>query len=327
MKAKRWWALLVVFVLGLFSLITSITVESNEESTLNPFTDKGLEEVEIESGSKTNKIAVIRLEGTIMSGDGGLLSGGYNHKSLLEQLDRAANDSFVKGVVLFVDTPGGGVVESDEIHKAILAIQAADKPVYSVMGNTAASGGYYVSAPADKIYAHSATLTGSIGVIMESLNYAELAENLGIDFNTIKSGEHKDILSPNREMTGEEREILQTIIDELQEDFVQIIVDGRDMDETKVKKLADGRVYTGRQAVENGLVDEIGSLDNAIDGLKEEADIKNASIIQYEEEVGLGGFFSMSVADLFGGDSDVQALTKLIEKYDSAPRAMYLYSR
>src|SRR5699024_9499864 len=129
------------------------------------------------------------------------------------------------------------------------------------MGGMAASGGYYVAAPADKIFAEATTLTGSIGVIMESVNYAELAENHGVKFNTFTSGKHKDIMSPSREMTEEEHDIMQSMIDEMYDEFVDVIVDGRGMDEQTVREVGDGRIYTGKQAKEVELIDDLGSLD------------------------------------------------------------------
>src|SRR5699024_9909904 len=151
---------------------------------------------------------------------------------------------------------GGGVVESAEIHDKIAEVREKyHKPVYISMGNMAASGGYYISAPADKILAQPATITGSIGVIMESLNFAQLAEDLGIDINTFTSGEYKDIMSATRPMRDDEREILQEIVDDMYDDFVQVIVDGRGMTDSEVRELADGRIYTGKQAAELDLID------------------------------------------------------------------------
>ncbi len=132
-----------------------------------------------------------------------------------------------------MNSPGGGVVESAEIHDKILDIKKVKKPVYVSMGSMAASGGYYISAPADKIYASPETMTGSLGVIMHGYNYEKLAKKYGVEFETIKSGPHKDIMSPTREMTGEEREILQNMINNSYDQFVKVIADGRGMTERK----------------------------------------------------------------------------------------------
>lgn len=142
------------------------------------------------------------------------------------------------------------------------------KPVYVSMGSMAASGGYYISAPADKIYASPETMTGSLGVIMHGYNYEKLAKKYGVEFETIKSGPHKDIMSPTREMTGEEREILQNMINNSYDQFVKVIADGRGMTENEVRKIADGRIYDGRQAKENHLIDDFGHLDDVIAAMK-----------------------------------------------------------
>src|SRR5699024_7552443 len=241
------------------SSLFSTDVEALFDMPDQPFQEKVVEE------GTGKKIAIVELDGVIQdtSTASVLNSGGYNHDRFLKKLEHVGEDRSVSGVVLRVNSPGGGVVESDEIHEKIVEIREEhNKPVYVSMGNTAASGGYYVSAPANKIVAHSATLTGSIGVIMQSYNFTELADKLGIDMNTIKSGEFKDIMSSTRKMTDEERDILQTMIDDMYADFVQVIVDGRDMSESKVRELGDGRVYTGQQAADNGLVDGLGTLED-----------------------------------------------------------------
>lgn len=321
MKPKRWWALLTAVVLIVFSIIINIGKTSELRNKLaEPF-----QEAVIEDGNPLNKIAVIEVEGTIMD-MGSDFFGESEHQRLLQKLETASEDPRVKAVLLYVNSPGGGVVESAEIHDKVLEIKEAGKPVYASMGNTAASGGYYVSAPADKIYAHPATLTGSIGVIIQSINVAELADDLGIDVNTIKSGKHKDILSATRKMTEEEEEILQSMVDDMYEDFVNVVAEGRDFKVDKVKSLADGRVYTGKQAQENGLVDELGTKEEAIEALKVEADIKDPLVFKYEDSISFGSFFSVPFAKMFKKDQDIEALMEILDNLDG-PRAMYLYSR
>ncbi|SER19464.1 signal peptide peptidase A. Serine peptidase. MEROPS family S49 [Gracilibacillus ureilyticus] len=333
MNTKRWVALIVAIGLFLLSVgfqFMSTILSSNMEEAFN-FADLNQEfsEKVVEDGSPMNKIAVLHLNGVIQDTTPSSLlnTSTYNHQRFLDMLENAGEDNSVKGIVLHVNTPGGGVVESAEIHDKILEIKEEyEKPVYVSMGNTAASGGYYVSAPADKIVAHKATLTGSIGVIMESINFAELADEIGIDFNTIKSGEHKDILSSSREMTEEERAILQAMIDDMYADFVDVIVQGRGMDEARVRELGDGRVYTGSQAVEEGLVDEIGSLDDTIAMLKEDHDLSGSQVIEYENGIPFGQFLGSTVQSMFGNDTDLVGIKELVQQ-SNAPRALYLYSR
>ncbi len=175
----------------------------------------------------------------------------------MKTLNQVKDDDSVKAIVLRVNTPGGGTNESAEIHHKIVEIkEETQKPVYVSMGSMAASGGYYISAPADKIFASPETLTGSLGVIMQGMNYSELADKIGIDFVTIKSGPYKDIMSESREMTSEERDILQDMIDNSYNEFVRVIAEGRGMPESKVRELADGRIYDGRQAKEVNLIDD-----------------------------------------------------------------------
>ena len=333
MNQKRWIALFVaigLFIASIgFQFLTSV-VTTDFESMFNlTDTDDDFTEKVIEDGSATNKIAVIHLNGVIQNTTPSTFinTSSYNHKRFLDKLDKAAEDSNVNGIILRVDTPGGGVVESAEIHDKIVEIKEEyEKPIYVSMGNTAASGGYYIAAPTDKIVAHHGTLTGSIGVIMESFNFAEFAEEHGIDFNTIKSGEYKDIMSMSREMTDSEREILQAMIDDMYGEFVQVIVEGREMSEDRVRELGDGRVYTGAQAQEVGLVDELGSLEDTIAMMTEEYELGNPQVVQYEQGLGMNQFLGTTMKSMFGTESDLFDIKELLRE-SNAPRAMYLYSR
>ncbi|WP_186579859.1 signal peptide peptidase SppA [Aquibacillus kalidii] len=333
MNQKRWIALSIAvglfFISTLFQFFTSLAA-TDFESMFNLEEEvSGVKEKVIEEGSPTKKIAVLHLDGVIQdSATSTLLNTSvYNHKRFLDMLDKAAEDRNVDGIILRVNTPGGGVVESAEIHDHIVEIKEKyEKPIYISMGNTAASGGYYISAPADKIVAHKATITGSIGVIMESINFAELATELGIDVNTIKSGEFKDIMSSYREMTDDERKILQSMVDSMYNDFVQVIVEGRDLSEERVRELGDGRVYTGEQAKKVGLVDELGSLDDVIAMMKEEQDLDNAQVIEYEPGLGFGQFLGGTMKSLTSSETELLGIKQLIQE-NNAPRAMYLYSK
>src|SRR5699024_3342961 len=255
----------------------------------------------------------------------GIFGAGYDHDQLLLQLEQAFTDEFVEGVILQVNSPGGGVHETAEIHRLIVELQEEyEKPLYVSMGGMAASGGYYVAATADKIFAEATTLTGSIGVIMESLNYAGLAEEYGIKFNTIKSGKNNDIMSPSREMTSEEREIMQSMIDEMYDEFVRVIVDGRQLDEKTVRKIGDGRIYTGKQAQEVSLVDEIGSLDDTIDNLMSDYELDGSAVVTYSSDLSFLALISTSVQNLVQGKSEIQFIHNLLIESDQ-PRAMYMY--
>ena len=213
-------------------------------------------------------VAIIYVEGPIVMGRpelGYSTSGIAYSETIVQYLRAAQKDSSVKAIVLRVDSPGGSVVASREIYDEIVATRNKGKPVIASFGEVAASGGYYISAPADKIYAHPATITGSIGVISVLPNLAGLTEKIGVQMIVIKSGPHKDESYGYRDLTPEEREIWQKMIDEAYNDFVDIVAQGRHMDNARVTQLADGRIYTGKQAKEVGFADELGNLDAAVD--------------------------------------------------------------
>ncbi|NLP41514.1 MAG: signal peptide peptidase SppA [Veillonellaceae bacterium] len=222
------------------------------------------------------KIAVIYVEGVIMGGRGqsSLLREYGGTDLVIKQLHEARDDQSIKAVLLRINSPGGSAPASQEVGEEIKKLRAAGKIVVASMGDVAASGGYWLAACSDKIYANPATLTGSIGVYMPYSNWEELYKKIGIRQEKIKSGEHKDILSPERQMTDEEREIIQTMVDDMYNQFVAVVAEGRKMDPVRVRQLADGRIYTGNQAKELGLVDELGNMYDAIDGTAKLAGIK-----------------------------------------------------
>jgi len=236
-------------------------------------------------------IAVIRISGTIQGGSGGglFVAGGAYSDNIVSNLRKAAANGSVKAVVLRVDSPGGGVTATDEIYNEIIKTKSAGKVIVASMGSLAASGGYYVCAPADKIVANKTTLTGSIGVISIAPSFDELLKKLGIRTQVFRSGVHKDESSGFRPMTEEEEKIWQSIIDDAFGQFVSVVATGRGMDVAEVKNLADGRVYTATQAREAGLIDEFGDLAEAIELAAEMAGIEGKPrIVEYERR-GLWG--------------------------------------
>jgi len=209
-------------------------------------------------------VGVIPVEGVIASGFPNRMtssSGTVYSGRVIEYLKQAEADSSIKAIVLRVDSPGGGVVGSDEIHQQMLAMT---KPVVVSMGEMAASGGYFISAPADEIFANRNTLTGSIGVISQFIHLEEFLAKNGVSVTTIVSGEFKDSGSMFEEMSAEDEAIWQAIIDDAFEDFVGVVAEGRGMSEAEVLEVADGRVFTGEQAQQVGLVDSLGNLPDAI---------------------------------------------------------------
>jgi len=225
------------------------------------------------------QIGIITLEGVIMSGSSGLLSAA-GAGDILRQLHDAAEDPDIAALVIRINSPGGTVATSQELYQEALKVKQSGKKLVVSMGDVAASGGYMVSCAADKIVANPGTTTGSIGVIMEFQNVEGLYDKLGLEENVIKSAPHKDIGSPTRPMTETERSIFQDMINEMYGQFVDIVAKGRNMSVDEVKKLADGRVYTGTQAKELGLVDEIGSYYDAVKIAADMAGIKGKPVIK-----------------------------------------------
>jgi protease-4 len=274
----------------------------------------------ISSGGFGDAVAIVRVEGTITNSDESDSATGAVSGTIVSDLQAAAADNTVKAIILRVDSPGGTVTGSAQIYDAILEM---DKPVIVSMAGTAASGGYYVSAPADYIFARPDTTTGSIGVILTVYNIEGMLEKVGVEVTSITSGVNKGIGNPWETLTPDQTAILEEYIDESYDEFVRIIVDGRNLPEEDVIALADGRIYSGRQALELKLVDELGDLDDAIAKAAELGGITGEPrLIEYEHIptlqdlfLGFSGKMSQSEAE--------QALQLLNEL--SAPTLEYRY--
>jgi protease-4 len=200
-----------------------------------------------------NKVALVKLEGLLVTSE-----------DVIEELTDYAEDSSIKAIVLRIDSPGGGVVASQEIYNAVKNARKEGKIVVASMGTVAASGGYYVAAAADKIVANPGTLTGSIGVKMEFANIEKLLEKVGVRGLVVKAGEYKDVGSPFRDMTEPEKKLIQGVIDDVHSQFIKAVAEGRKLKEDEVRSIADGRIFTGRQALELKLVDRLGDLADSI---------------------------------------------------------------
>lgn len=204
--------------------------------------------------SREDRIALVRVEGVILDA-----------RETVSDLKKFGESPSVKAIVLRIDSPGGGVVPSQEIHDAVRRVRHKNnKAVVASMGSVAASGGYYIAAATDRIIANPGTLTGSIGVIMELANLQGLFKKIGVESVVVKSGRYKDLGSPFRQMSPEDRRILQAVMDDVHDQFITAVAEGRALDVSEVQPLADGRVFTGRQAKDARLVDELGDLEDAI---------------------------------------------------------------
>ncbi len=211
-------------------------------------------------------VGLIYIEGDITGGRG---SSGFSGDvrgadNVITQIRNAADDPEVKAVVLRLNTPGGTAAASQEIAREVDRLRESGKKVVASMGDLCASGGYWVASSADLIVASPATITGSIGVIMEVTQIEQLMKKVGVEVDVIKSGPHKDMGSPTRKLQENERALLQDMVDDIYVQFVEQVANGRKMDLSTVRGLADGRVFTGRQAKDLGLVDDFGSLEDAI---------------------------------------------------------------
>ncbi len=250
-------------------------------------------------------IAVINVEGTIADSAGSILeTETYNHQFTMDAIDDIIADKENKGLIIQVNSPGGSVYTSDELYLKILKYKETGRPVYSAMGSMAASGGYYISAPSDKIIANRNCWTGSIGVKIGTIyDTTELLKKVGIEAETITSGDNKNMGSSYEEITEEQKEIYQGLVDEAYEQFVEIVASGRNMSTKRVKSLADGRIYTAKQALENGLVDDIGDYDYAIDAMMSDNSLKECDInyLIPEKETDLFSFLTGSA--LFNSSS------------------------
>jgi protease-4 len=230
---------------------------------------------------KGEKVGIIKIEGVIFDSD-----------QILRQLEEFENSNSVKAIVLRINSPGGAVAPSQEIYKEIKRIKEKKKIVTS-MGSVAASGGYYIACATDEIFANPGTITGSIGVVMEFANFQKLMDKIGVSAETIKSGKLKDTGNPMRKMTKQEKEYLQEVILDVYEQFVEDISKGRNISKEKIYPIADGRILTGRKALEEKLIDKIGTIKDAINRAAKLGGIKGKPEVVYAKKKRLS-FFDMA---------------------------------
>ena len=240
MKRKRIWVGLGVIVVLLVIFFSALLFIGGMTEQRRPF-------------SFGDKIAIVEIKGIITQST-----------EIIEEMRQYADDETVKAVILRIDSPGGGVGPSQEIHREVVKLKTKKK-VLASMGSVAASGGYYIACASDLIVANPGTITGSIGVVMEFTNLEELLKKIGVKGVVLKGGEHKDIGSPFREMTPGEKRIMQDVIDNVHQQFIKAVAEGRKMEQAKVVPVADGRIFTGEQAKQFGLVDEMGNLEDTVD--------------------------------------------------------------
>lgn len=238
------------------------------------------------------KVALLEVDGIISGSEG-----------IIEQIRRHIENQTVRAFVIRINSPGGGVAASQEIYEEIKKIrQVHEKPVVASLSTVGASGGYYIAAAADKIVANPGSITGSIGVIIQIPNLSDLLQKVGIRSVVIKSGPYKDMASATRDLTVEERQLLQQVIDDIHDQFIQAVAEGRGLPRERIETVADGRILSGRQALELGLVDQLGNLQDAIETAARMGGIPGKpQIVQIEErEFSLLRFLLGSTATVWG---------------------------
>ena len=269
MKTKKAVALTVLLTLAFFIMIIFIFFSA---TTFLGRTEPVSQE----------NIAVVDIHGPIISG-GGIDFMGTRQASaenIISLIREVKKDDHYQALVLNIDTPGGSAAASQAVFKELMRFrEKTEKPVVASLADTAASGGYYIAAASDYIISNPATLTGSIGVIMELGNFQELFDMLGIEFEVLKGGEYKDIGHPGRSMTDEERLLLQNIIDEIYDHFIDAVVEGREMEREEVLQLATGELFTGSQALEMNLIDGLGNYTDALKRAEKMAGLKDPQVI------------------------------------------------
>ncbi len=301
MKSSTKWLLAIIGVilfLGLgmaflfFSLIFSFT--------------RGADYEEISEGGHGQKIAVIELSNIITSSE-----------DIVRQFKKYGEDRAIKAILFHVDSPGGGVVASHEIYEEVKRVRESGKPVVVSMGALAASGGYYVSCGATRIVANPGTLTGSIGVISEFIRFDSLLHKLGIDATTIKSGKLKDAGTPFRPMTAEDREYFQGLMDNVHRQFISIVEKERGLNHDSILAYADGRVFTGEQALHRHLIDTLGTFEDAIGITAKLAGIKDQpTIVRERKRV-------FTLLDRLLGESLVSDISTLVKNTFHQPLLQY----
>lgn len=218
-------------------------------------------------------VGVVKVQGTIMDlpSSGLFDTSTYNHKNTLKLIDDLKDSGNNKGILLYVDSPGGGVYESDEIYLKLKEYsEKTSRPIWAYMASTAASGGFYIAMASDRVYANRNTLTGSIGVVMSSSNYKDLMDKIGIKTILFTSGPNKAMGNGGVDITDEQKSIFQSIVDESYEQFLKVVSDGRNIDINNLRPIADGRVYTAKQALELNLIDDIKTYDETVKNFEEE---------------------------------------------------------
>lgn len=317
--------IILVVLLGILSISLSLNValiRGKGRVGLLPSASPRVSEFFIEGKGKA-KIAVIPVEGFIgFSRGGGMLGRENLVRQVSAALSRAEKDEEVEAVILRINSPGGGITAADVLHDRVKNFKEGGKKVVSLFGGVAASGAYYLAAPSDLIVAHPTTVTGSFGVIIQSFNLEGLMRKIGVGDVTIKAGDKKDILSPFRSLSPEEKKLLQGVVDEMHERFIRVIAEGRNLSEEKVREYADGRIFTATGALALKLVDEIGYEKDAVRRARELTGRDEARVVEYRTVTTFWDLLRSHVGRLLPR-SQISGLREFLQP--TSPRLLYLW--
>lgn len=298
---KRNKAILILIIFSFFALLICCCVFMFALSSV-PVDENQYSSQVVQSGDETQTVAIVEVKDVISRQKTTDMWGNETPdmtSEIIKKIDQAQNDDLVKALLLEVDSPGGDVYASKLIYNKVVEFKETGKPVVAFMQDTAASGGYMVSAPADQIVASEVTVTGSIGVIASYVDYEELFDKVGLEQVNIVNTEGKNKAGEDLKDKESEAYILyQGILDDIYDEFIEIVADGRGMTKEEVIELADGRVYTGTQAIENGLIDELGEDKEAYDLIASLASLNNPNFIRYENEDNPFSLYSMSLKNI-----------------------------
>tara|TARA_B100000809_G_scaffold264800_1_gene321678 strand:+ start:4167 stop:5222 length:1056 start_codon:yes stop_codon:yes gene_type:complete len=285
----------VLFVLGLLGSILAERLLTGSSAHADRGVDEFPDMRTVWSYGEGNVVvARIGVRGPIIRAQmGGLFSLAQDPvTSALRMIRAAQNDPSIKAIILEIDSPGGGITASDVIYKALMDFRASDsdRRIVALFEDVAASGGYYIATAANHIVAHPTTITGSIGVLISSLNLKEFGDKYGIRDTTIKSGANKDMLNPWADLTDEQRELLQAMIDQMHTRFVDLVALGRGLEESKVREIADGRILSAQEALRHKLIDEIGYWSDAMASARKLLGADAIRVVRYEQRFSLSSF-------------------------------------
>lgn len=259
------------------------------------------------------KVAVVEVEGVI----GTEVSRGLDTEDIVRTLGEYRDDPAIRAVVLRINSPGGVVAPTQEIATAVRRLREAKKPVVASLGSVAASGGYYVAVAADRIYANPGTLTGSIGVVMQLANVEGLLKKVGVEYVVVKAGAYKDVGNFARPMTPEERRILQSLLDDVYDQFIGAVAEGRGLDPQAVRGFAEGRIYSGRQAQGLKMVDEMGGLEDAVQAAAKMAGLPGKPKVVYPRR-------RFSLRDLFRSELGLGPVSRVLPSLETLRTPLYL---